>query len=129
MSVTDKEVVTEANQRFYRAFETLDLEQMRGAWDEDQAVTCVHPGWPLIEGRGEVLQSWANIFNNTMVMQFTITVASVMVEGDWAWVVCTEGLRSVVDGKVTEGKIEATNIFRKRGEQWLLVHHHGSPVM
>ena len=127
--MTDKEAVTEANQRFYRAFETLDIEQMRGAWDEDPGVTCVHPGWPLIQGRGGVIQSWANIFDNTMVMQFTITVASVMVEDEWAWVVCTEGLRSVVDGRVTEGKIEATNIFRKRGERWLLVHHHGSQVM
>jgi ketosteroid isomerase-like protein len=127
--VTDKEGISEANQRFYSAFETLDIEQMRAVWDEEYGVTCVHPGWPLIQGRGEVLQSWANIFTNTMVMQFTITEASVVVEGDWAWVVCTEGLRSVVDGRVTEGKIEATNVFRKRGERWLLVHHHGSPVM
>jgi ketosteroid isomerase-like protein len=127
--VTEKESITEANQRFYRAFETLDIEQMRAVWDEEYDVTCVHPGWPLIQGRGEVLQSWANIFTNTMVMQFTITEASVVVEGDWAGVVCTEGLRSVVDGRVNEGKIEATNVFRRRGERWLLVHHHGSPVM
>lgn len=127
--MTEKEAITEANRGFYRAFETLDIEQMRATWDEEYDVTCVHPGWPLIQGRGEVLQSWANIFSNTMVMQFTITEASVVVEGDWAWVVCTEGLRSVVDGKVNEGKIEATNVFRKRGERWLLVHHHGSPVM
>ena len=127
--VTEIEAVTVANQHFYRAFETLDIEQMRGAWDEEYEVTCVHPGWPLIQGRGEVIQSWASIFSNTMVMQFTITEASVHVEGIWAWVVCTESLRSVVDGRVNEGKIEATNIFRKRGERWMIVHHHGSPVM
>ena len=127
--MTEHEAVTEANQRFYQAFEALDIEQMRGAWDEEYEVTCVHPGWPLINGRSEVLQSWVNIFNNTMVMQFTITESSVRIEGDWAWVICTEGLRSVVDSRVNEGKIEATNIFRKRRERWLLVHHHGSPVM
>jgi len=127
--VTETEAVTEANQRLYRAFETLDIEQMRVVWDEDPGVTCVHPGWPLIQGHGEVIQSWSNIFDNTMVMQLTITEASVSVEGEWAWVVCTERLRSVVDGRVSEGKIEATNIFRKRGDRWLLVHHHGSPVM
>ena len=128
-TVTEIEAVTAANQHFYRAFETLDIEQMRGAWDDQYEVTCVHPGWPLIQGRSEVIQSWASIFNNTMVMQFTITEESVHIEGSWAWVVCTESLRSVVDGRVNEGKIEATNIFRKRGDRWMIVHHHGSPVM
>ena len=121
--------VQAANQRFYRAFETLDIEQMRRVWDDEYEVTCVHPGWPLVQGTTEVMQSWASIFQNTMVMQFTITEGSLQIEGNWAWVVCTESLRSVVDGRVSEGKIEATNIFRKRGERWMIVHHHGSPVM
>ena len=128
-SLTEIEAVKLANQLFYRAFETLDIDQMSGVWDDQYEVTCVHPGWPLIQGRDEVIQSWASIFNNTMVMQFTITETSVHMDGDWAWVVCTESLRSVVDGRVTEAKIEATNIFSKRSERWMIVHHHGSPVM
>lgn len=128
--MTEIEAVQVANQLFYRAFETLDLGQMSGVWDDEHAVTCVHPGWPLIQGRDEVMRSWDNIFNNTMVMQFTITEGTVHIEDNSAWVVCTENLRSVVDGRVSEGKIEATNIFRKHhGERWLMVHHHGSPVM
>ena len=127
METTDS--LIEANTRFYRAFELFDIEEMNELWDKDLAVTCIHPGWPLIQGRSEILQSWINIFNNTMVMQFTITESSITIEGEWGWIVCTESLRSVVNGKVNEGRVEATNIFRRVKNQWYLVHHHGSPII
>jgi len=127
METTDS--LIEANTRFYRAFELFDIEEMNELWDKDLAVTCIHPGWPLIQGRSEILQSWINIFNNTMVMQFTITESSIKIEGEWGWIVCTESLRSVVNGKVNEGRVEATNIFRRVKNQWYLVHHHGSPII
>ena len=127
METTDS--LIEANTRFYRAFELFDIEEMNELWDKDLAVTCIHPGWPLIQGRSEILQSWINIFNNTMVMQFTITESSIKIEGEWGWIVCTESLRSVVNGKVNEGRVEATNIYRRVKNQWYLVHHHGSPII
>tara|TARA_B110000263_G_scaffold247009_1_gene258997 strand:+ start:1049 stop:1435 length:387 start_codon:yes stop_codon:yes gene_type:complete len=127
MEQTDS--IIEANTRFYRAFELFDIEDMSEIWDKEEGITCIHPGWPLIQGRKEVLQSWINIFNNTMVMQFTITESLIKIEGDWAWIICEEYLRSVVNGKVNEGKVEATNIFRRIEKTWYLVHHHGSPVM
>ena len=127
METTDS--LIDANTRFYRAFELFDIEEMNELWDKDLAVTCIHPGWPLIQGRSEILQSWINIFNNTMVMQFTISESSIKIEGDWGWIVCTESLRSVVNGKVNEGRVEATNIFRRVENQWYLVHHHGSPII
>ena len=127
METTDS--LIEANTRFYRAFELFDIEEMNELWDKELAVTCIHPGWPLIQGRSEILQSWINIFNNTMVMQFTITESSITIEGEWGWIVCTESLRSVVNGKVNEGRVEATNIYRRVKNQWYLVHHHGSPII
>ncbi|MEE9285096.1 MAG: nuclear transport factor 2 family protein [Dehalococcoidia bacterium] len=121
--------VREANDRFYRAFESLDVDQMSAAWAGEDSITCVHPGWPLVKGRGAVMGSWARIFESTTLMQFTITGAEITVEGDWAWVSCTENITSVVDGRVTEGKVQATNIYVKRTGRWLAVHHHGSPVV
>ncbi len=122
------EAVREANRRFYRAFESLDIEQMRAVWAGDDSVTCVHPGWTLLKGQDAVMGSWARIFENTALMQFTVTDAEVTVAGDWAWVACTENITSVVDGRVTQTKVQATNIYVKRTGRWLTVHHHGSPV-
>lgn len=125
----DQDAVLQANRAFYDAIESLDNEQMESVWDPDPSVTCVHPGWPIMSGRDKVLQSWSTIFDNTIVMQFTVTEFSVLVAGDLAWVICTESLRSVVAGRVNEATVEATNVFRRRNTQWRLVHHHGSPVM
>ena len=127
--MAEEQAVVEANRAFYRAIESLENAVMEAVWDPDPSVTCVHPGWPLMSGRDKVLQSWYTIFDNTMVMQFTVTESSVLVAGDLAWVVCTESLRSVVAGRVNEATVEATNVFRNRDGQWRIVHHHGSPVM
>ena len=127
--MAEEQAVIAANQAFYRAIESLDNEQMEAVWDPDPSVTCVHPGWPLMSGRDKVLQSWYTIFDNTMVMQFTVSESSVLVSGDLAWVICTESLRSVVAARVNEATVEATNVFRNRDGQWRIVHHHGSPVM
>ena len=126
----DEDAVIAANQAFYRAIESLENRPDGSRLGPPtRPVTCVHPGWPLMSGRDKVLQSWFTIFDNTMVMQFTVSESSVLIAGDLAWVVCTESLRSVVAGRVNEATVEATNVFRNRDGQWRIVHHHGSPVM
>ena len=44
--------VTAANERFYRAFESLDIEQMAAVWVQDETAQVVHPGWTLKSGWG-----------------------------------------------------------------------------
>jgi len=126
---TAEEAVVEANLGFYRAFESLDIDRMATVWAKDDTVRCVHPGWSMLEGWNDVMESWERIFDNSAMMKFIITGTQVSVEEDWAWVVCTENLTSLVNGQVVDSKIEATNIFRSRHGHWAIVHHHGSPVM
>ena len=121
--------VIAANDGFYRAFESLDVDRMTAVWARDEVVRCVHPGWGLLEGWTDVMESWARIFDNATMMQFIVTGAEASVEGDWAWVACTENLTQVMNGQVVESRVQTTNIFRRRDEQWLMVHHHGSPIM
>jgi len=40
----DRTAVREANDRFYRAFESLDLAEMDQIWAHGDEVACVHPG-------------------------------------------------------------------------------------
>lgn len=127
-TISDSDAVKQANQGFYRAFESLDVHKMRGVWAQSEDISCVHPGWPLLKGFEQVMESWKRIFENTSMMQFTITGAVIRVEGDSAWVMGTENIATLVDGKVAEAKVQATNIFIKRDGRWLMVHHHGSPV-
>ena len=49
------------------------LAARRGVHDPRPRVSCVHPGWPVLTGRGEVLRSYALIMANTEYIQFFLT--------------------------------------------------------
>ena len=122
--------VTRANQDFYHAFESLDIARMDRIWANQDAVTCIHPGWTLRVGWPAVRDSWVLIFNNTFSMKFDLAEIHVQGAGDLAWVICTEQL--MVQQSSDEGlhsRVLATNLFERMHEEWKLIHHHGSPVM
>ncbi|MDA0797577.1 MAG: nuclear transport factor 2 family protein [Chloroflexi bacterium] len=125
----DQEAVIAANAAFYRAVESLDGDLLDAILAHDEPVRVVHPGWPLVSGRADVKASWERIFDNAGVMQFTIVDPEAYVEGELAWVICTERLTSVQGGRVVEGLVATTNLFRRENGEWRIAHHHGSPVM
>jgi ketosteroid isomerase-like protein len=127
--VSDAADVEEANARFYRAFETLDIAEMDQVWVHGEHARCVHPGWPLLSGWDAVRTSWETIFANTEEMRFTLSEVNVNVSGPLAWVTCTENILSEVGGRVTVTSILATNLFEHDADGWRLVHHHGSHVL
>ncbi len=125
----DVEAVREANQRFYRAFESLTLAEMERLWVHADHVGCVHPGWQRLTGWKAVRESWEAIFQNTVEMRFTITDTRVEVRDDLAWVVCTENILSETRGNLTVTALLATNVFERHGTTWLMVHHHASHIL
>ena len=50
--------VRHANERFYRAFEALDIDLMDAVWLHTERAKCVHPGWELLSGWEAVRKSW-----------------------------------------------------------------------
>ncbi|MER6160601.1 nuclear transport factor 2 family protein [Streptomyces sp. NPDC001868] len=149
---TDVEHVELANRAFYEAMEQGDFETLASLWltpaevgvDEEYhdpaetgVISCVHPGWPVLTGRGEVLRSYALIMANTEYIQFFLTDVHVSVTGDTALVTCTENILS--GGPAPDGSDElgplvgqlvvATNVFRRTADGWKLWSHHGSPVL
>lgn len=121
----DQAAVLAANQRFYDAHEARDVSAMRAVWEHTDDVVCVHPGWPILRGWADVSQSWDQILRGPGRNQFILTNTSVRVAGATAWVVLDENLVSA-DHAAT---IACTNVFRREGATWLMVVHHGSPVM
>lgn len=117
--------VLAVNQRFYDAHEQRDIEAMSDVWDHSDEATCVHPGWPILRTWPLVEESWRRIFTGPGQNQFILTNASVIGNGDVAWVTLDENLMQ----EGSTGTIAATNIFVRRDGQWRLMVHHGSPVM
>ncbi|MFD4717637.1 nuclear transport factor 2 family protein [Streptomyces sp. NPDC058423] len=138
-SRTDVENVEAANTAFYEAMERGDFEGVSGLWldgAEAEDISCVHPGWPVLSGRGEVLRSYALIMANTEYIQFFLTDVRVSVSGDTAVVTCTENILSGGPaeeagelGPLVGQLVVATNVFRRTPEGWRIWSHHGSPVL
>lgn len=133
---TDVEAVEAANTALYDALEKGDLDAMAEHW-LDEGVSVVHPGWPVLNGRGEVMRSYALLMANTEYIQFFLTDVEVSVIGDTALVTCTENILSGgpteadgTAGPLVGGLVVATNVFRRTEDgSWKVWAHHGSPVL
>ncbi|MCP3821686.1 nuclear transport factor 2 family protein [Streptomyces sp. A3M-1-3] len=115
-----------------------DFEGLSDLWlnDDDSEISCVHPGWPVLSGRGEVLRSYALIMANTDYIQFFLTDTKVTVADDTALVTCTENILSGGPaeeagelGPLVGQLVVATNVFRRTPDGWKVWSHHGSPVL
>ena len=134
---TDIEAVEAANTALYDALEQGDLDAMADRWIDAEDISVIHPGWPVISGRGEVLRSYALIMANTDYIQFFLTDVHVSVTGDTALVTCTENILSggpapepgAELGPLVGQLVVATNVFRRTSLGWKLWSHHASPVL
>ena len=127
--MNDSEALRAANEELYRAFESLDRTRMERVWLRSARTQCTHPGWQRLVGFPAVIASWERIFESTLEVSFDLTGVEISVKGDLAWVVCTENLTTRTTNGPTLARIEATNLFERHQGRWLLVHHHGSPVV
>ncbi len=124
----EQEAVAQANQSFYRAFETLKIEAMEAVWSKDADIQCGHPGWRILRGWGPVMESWKRIFENTPAVQFTLTDVKIEVRGGLAWVTLYENLNSSIEGQTFSAAILTINMFQKSADGWHMILHHGSSV-
>ncbi|MBX3492179.1 MAG: nuclear transport factor 2 family protein [Parvibaculum sp.] len=111
----DRAALLFANETFYRAFAGRDVTLMGALWADAEQVTCLHPGWPPVEGRDAVLQSWHAILTGPASPNIECLHARANLHGDTGIVICYE--------RIGPDYLLATNIFIRSGDGWLLVHH------
>src|SRR5438874_5502454 len=112
--------VLAANEAFYAAFNQKDARAMEAVWSSRGEITCIHPGWNLLRGHEEVLESWRGILENPNQARIVIGGASVTLLGDYALVLCRE--------LVAGSPLAATNFFVHEEGGWKLLHHQSGPV-
>jgi ketosteroid isomerase-like protein len=127
--MSDREAIIEANRAFYRAFESLEIERMEAIWLREPRIVCIHPGWRRLVGWGPVMESWARIFDNVFEMKFDLGQTDVMIGSDLAVVVVEENLTQRGYDGGTRSQVLSTNVFERWDDKWMMVLHHGSPVM
>ncbi|HOW28765.1 MAG TPA: nuclear transport factor 2 family protein [Elusimicrobiota bacterium] len=117
-----------ANEVFYKAFESLNMEMMDAVWLDADYVKCLHPGGELLSGRDLVMNSWQEIFSSTISARFQLAPVAVHVHGRMAWMVIQEEMSVNSGGQVNKVNLLTTNIFEKKDGDWRLVHHHSTIV-
>lgn len=119
--MTDEDAVLAANAAYYDAFAQGDVGAMNRVWADD-AISCIHPGWPVLVGRQVVLDSYRNILRNPERERIGHRDHMVLIAGREARVLCVE----VIAG--TGVTLAATNGFRRIDGAWRLIHHQASPI-
>lgn len=125
---TEKELILEVNNRFYKALGTRDLELMRTVFVHDERAGCMHPGWVMLEGWEAIMQSWENVFDPQDQLNIKLHNVSVDIQGNAAWVTCIQELTYIRRDPNFMNVSVSTNIFEKSESGWQMVIHQASPV-
>lgn len=104
-----------ANDAFYLAVANRDNAAMAEVWAIDTEVSCLHPGWPPIIGRDDVLESWRHILGNEQQPPIEVFGASARIVGGCAVVLCYE--------TVSQNFLIATNLFVRENGLWRMILH------
>lgn len=107
--------VLAANAAFYKAFYNADMSAMREVWGRKGDIVVVHPGWPELNGREVVLESWRMILENPASPKIRFTNAEVTFRDQSAVVIGNE----ILENETTR----AMNIFHLEGGAWKMVFH------
>lgn len=118
--MTDSDAVLAANLEFYRAFTARDLVAMDALWARQAPVGCIHPGWPALADRDEIMESWRGILSNPDAPRIACYDERVLLYGDTALVICEEELDS--------GTLVASNLFVREAEGWRIAHHQAGQM-
>lgn len=107
-----------ANEGFYLAFAQGDLKAMDRLWSREHDVLCVHPGWPALSRRSDIMESWERILGNADQPKVAFHAEAVLRMSGIMTVVCYE--------KVGEAVMLASNQFvAEAGTVRMLAHHAG----
>jgi len=116
----DKSAILAANAAFYAAISTANVEAMARLWANNDDISCIHPGWPVIVGRVAVVGSWRDILESPTRPHITCHDPYAIVDGNFGRVLCIE----LVGGMA----LAASNHFRLISGHWQLVHHQASSI-
>lgn len=128
--------VRQASGRFYSALNSMlkgDAAPMveTDVWSHGSDVSTMHPigdrevGWEAVKG------PWEQVASLASGGQVAIQGPKLTVVGDLAYETGTESGSGTLAGQTVSFQQRVTNIYRREGGAWRIVHHHTdkSPAM
>lgn len=122
MSTEDE--VRAVSDRFYSALNHLDVSQLQNVWSQSSTVSTMHPmggaqfGWP------EVRKSFEDAAGAMSDVHVELADQMIQTGNDLAYETGVERGSGTVAGERIEIEHRVTNVYRREGGQWKMVHHH-----
>ena len=126
--------VRQASNRFYAALNGMakgDASTMSAAWAHGEDVTAMHPIGEREEGWAQVRSTFDQVGSLASGGQVRLSDQLIRVGTDLAYEVGVEEGELTLAGERVPIKHRVTNVYRREGGEWKMVHHHAdaSPAM
>ena len=129
--MSNEDEVRAVSDGFYSALNHLDISQLADVWSQSSTVTTMHPmggeqvGWP------DVRKSFEDAAGAMSDVHVELADQQIRTGEDLAYEIGIERGRGKVGGEQIEIEHRVTNVYRREGDQWKMVHHHTdvSPAM
>lgn len=121
------EAVRKASEVFYAALNSMangDARPMGAAWSHTSAATTMHPIGGRESGWNKVKGPWQVVASLCTGGRITLTRQQIQVGGNMAVESGVEKGRLVLAGKKVSVEARVTNVYRRTGRSWKIVHHH-----
>jgi len=105
-----------------------DAGPRREIWSRQEPVTVLG-AWKSSTGRAELDELFTGLeqtFSGCASYRFDVVAAEV--SGDMAYTMGYEHTQAVVNGEPRTYTLRATQIYRREGGEWKVVHRHGSAL-
>jgi ketosteroid isomerase-like protein len=126
--------VRKASKAFYAALNRMaqgDAGPMAEIWSHSALATTMHPIGGREVGWGKVKAPWAKVASLCSSGKVALTGQLLRVAGSLAYEVGFEKGQIVIAGTEVAFDHRVTNVYRREGGKWKIVHHHTdlSPAM
>jgi uncharacterized protein (TIGR02246 family) len=125
----DKGEITAVEQQIMEGFKAKDVNKIMSCYvpDESLFVFDVIPPREYV-GANAYRKDWEELFaQNPGPVEAEMHDLSVLVQGTFGYAhLIVHNVLTDKDGKRTESNVRTTDVFRKTGGKWLIVHEHNS---
>lgn len=125
MSYEDE--IRETSRQFYAGINRMtegDLSVLEGVWSHDPSVTAMHPVGGREIGWEAVRNSFVPFTEHSSDGVVELHDQRITVLGDVAYETGTESGRFKLAGRPITIDQRVTNIYRREGGHWKMIHHH-----
>jgi uncharacterized protein (TIGR02246 family) len=116
-----------ASRQFYTALNSVangDARSMADIWSQSADATTMHPIGGRQVGWNQVRDSWQQVAEIASEGRVTLGDQLIRVVGDAAYELGTEHVVMTLAGRSLRAEVRVTNIYRREGGAWRIVHHH-----